>query len=95
MTDRKCKQIFVLLSEFLDGELPAKNCRALERHLKDCKPCIAYLETLRVTVEACREYGAHELPRASTKVHSVLTELMESIKSTGPKLKPRRSRRQP
>ena len=37
MTDRHCKQIFAMLSEYLDGQLPAKNCRELERHLKGCR----------------------------------------------------------
>ncbi len=41
MPDRHCKQIFAMLSEYLDGELPVKNCRELERHLKGCRPCIA------------------------------------------------------
>ena len=44
MPDRHCKQIFAMLSEYLDAQLPAKNCRELERHLKGCRPCVAYLE---------------------------------------------------
>jgi anti-sigma factor RsiW len=60
MTDRQCRQIFAALSDYLDGELPLKSCRELERHLKGCKPCIAFLESLRTTVEACRRYGQNE-----------------------------------
>ena len=30
MTDRRCKQIFPTLSEYLDGALPARNCRELD-----------------------------------------------------------------
>ena len=91
MTDRKCKQIFALLSELLDGELPAKDCRALERHLKDCKPCVAYLQTLRLTVEACREYGARTLPKPPSKVRPALVELMKSFEGGRPKVRARRS----
>ena len=36
MPDRHCKQIFAMLSEYLDEQLPVKNCRELERHLKGC-----------------------------------------------------------
>ena len=66
MATRECMKMFAALSEYLDGELPARNCRELERHLADCPPCLAYLETLRTTAAACRKYGdlkSLELPR--------------------------------
>ena len=72
MTDRHCKQIFALLSEYLDGQLPVKNCRQLERHLKGCPPCIAYLESLKTTVEACRRYQASRAPAPSKEVKAAL-----------------------
>jgi RNA polymerase sigma-70 factor (ECF subfamily) len=72
MTERRCKQIFAMLSDFLDGELPAKNCRQLERHLKGCPPCIAYLESLKATVEACRRYQAPRAPGPSKQVKAAL-----------------------
>ena len=72
MPDRHCKQIFAMLSEYLDGQLPAKNCRELARHLKGCRPCIAYLETLKSTVEACRKYKGPRAPAISKKVKDAL-----------------------
>jgi anti-sigma factor RsiW len=57
MATRECMKMFAALSEYLDGELPARNCRELERHLADCPPCLAYLETLRTTAAACQKYG--------------------------------------
>jgi RNA polymerase sigma-70 factor (ECF subfamily) len=72
MTERRCKQIFAMLSEFLDGELPAKNCRQLERHLEGCPPCIAYLESLKTTVEACRKYQAPRAPAPPKQVKAAL-----------------------
>lgn len=57
MASRACQKIFAALSEYCDGELPARNCRELERHLAGCEPCLAYLETLRTTAAACRRYG--------------------------------------
>jgi RNA polymerase sigma-70 factor (ECF subfamily) len=72
MPDRHCKQIFALLSEYLDGQLPARNCRELEHHLKGCRPCIAYLESLKTTVEACRRYQAGRIPGPSKQVKAAL-----------------------
>jgi RNA polymerase sigma-70 factor, ECF subfamily len=65
MPSRRCKRIFAALSEFLDGDLPARNCRELERHLAGCKPCQAYLESLKITAQACREYGEWAAPAPS------------------------------
>jgi len=72
MPSRLCQQISARLSEYLDGELPAKNCRQLERHLKDCPPCIAYLESLKTTVEACRRYKVGRIPTPPKEVKAAL-----------------------
>ena len=72
MPDRRCKHIFAMLSDYLNFELPVKNCRELERHLKDCEPCIAYLESLKSTVEACRQYQVRKIPAPSKKVREAL-----------------------
>ncbi|MGD0459998.1 MAG: zf-HC2 domain-containing protein [Terriglobia bacterium] len=79
MPDRHCKQIFAVLSEYLDGELPVKNCRELERHLKGCRPCIAYLESLKTTVEACRRYRAPRAPALSKQVKAALLEAVRKV----------------
>ena len=72
MASRHCRQIFAMLSEYLDGELPAENCRQLERHLKGCRPCIAYLDSLKTTVEACRRYRVGRIPTPSKEVKAAL-----------------------
>jgi hypothetical protein len=56
----------------LHAELAVKNCRELERHLKGCEPCMAYLESLRNTVEACRRYQVRKIPAPSKKVREAL-----------------------
>jgi RNA polymerase sigma-70 factor (ECF subfamily) len=77
MADRHCKQIFAMLSEYLDAQLPAKNCRELERHLKGCQPCIAYLESLKTTVGACRRYKAPRAPALSKQVKAALLAALQ------------------
>jgi anti-sigma factor RsiW len=61
-----------MLSKYLDGQLPVKNCRELERHLKGCQPCIAYLESLKTTVGACHRYQASRAPAPSKQVKAAL-----------------------
>jgi anti-sigma factor RsiW len=72
MPDRRCRHIFAMLSDYLNGELSLKNCRDLERHLKGCPYCIANLESLKNTVELCRCYQVLEIPPPSKKVRDAL-----------------------
>ena len=58
----KCNEIFALLSEYLNLELSADACKAIEQHLAGCPPCIEFAESLRKTVELCRHYRPAELP---------------------------------
>jgi len=93
MADRRCKRIFALLSDYLDGVLPVGDCRELERHLEGCEPCIAFLESLRTTVEACRRYGQNEMrPRPPQLPPEIRARLAASLRpeSTRPKPAARR-----
>lgn len=62
-----CKEVFALLSEYLNLELPPDACKEIEAHLADCPPCIAFAESLRKTVELCRRYRPAELPEPMGK----------------------------
>ncbi|MCS7316492.1 MAG: zf-HC2 domain-containing protein [Bryobacterales bacterium] len=73
--DSECKRIFALLSEYLDAELPADSCDQIEAHLKDCPPCLEFLESLRRTIELCRGFEPGELP--GPLAESVRRELRE------------------
>ncbi len=90
MAGRRCKRIFALLSDYLDGLLPVGDCRDLERHLEGCKPCIAFLKSLRTTVEACRRYGQNEMrsrpPQLPPEMRARLVALLrpESIRAKIP-----------
>jgi len=62
-----CKEIFALLSDYLNLELPADACQEIETHLSTCPPCIEFANSLRKTVELCRNYDPGELPHPLTK----------------------------
>lgn len=46
----ECRELFSRLSEYLDGEIDAAGCEAVDEHLADCPPCRDFLESLRRTV---------------------------------------------
>src|SRR5205085_2740538 len=62
--DEKCKEVFSLVSEYLNLELAPDACEQIETHLADCPPCIEFAESLRRTVELCRAYQPTELPES-------------------------------
>lgn len=58
MNENDCGQIFALLSEYLDQELPPATCEQLEHHLADCPECIQFVESLKRSVRLCRQFGS-------------------------------------
>jgi RNA polymerase sigma-70 factor (ECF subfamily) len=62
-----CKEVFELLSEYLNLELQPETCREIERHLEGCSPCVEFLESLRKTVALCRGYEPATKPSVITE----------------------------
>jgi predicted anti-sigma-YlaC factor YlaD len=57
-----CKEVFALLSQYLDAELTPETCEDIEKHLSGCPPCIEFLNTLRRTVKLCHCHEATVQP---------------------------------
>jgi len=60
--NEKCQEVFALLSDYLNLELPPQACQDIAAHLAGCPPCIEFAESLRKTVQLCRQYQPAELP---------------------------------
>jgi RNA polymerase sigma-70 factor (ECF subfamily) len=83
----KCKEVFSLLSEYLNLELPPDACQEIEAHLAGCPPCIEFAESLRKTVELCHRYQPHELPqpleeKARQQLLDAYQKMLRARKST-------------
>ena len=57
MTENDCQDVFALLSEYIDQELPAGTCEELDRHIQGCTPCVEFVESLRKSVTLGRSYA--------------------------------------
>jgi anti-sigma factor RsiW len=57
-----CRDAVELVSDYLDGRLPRRQRRRLEKHLAGCDACSAYLEQMRATIAASGKVGPEDLP---------------------------------
>jgi RNA polymerase sigma-70 factor, ECF subfamily len=62
-----CEEVFALLSDYLNLELPPEACGEIESHMAGCDPCVEFAESLRKTVDLCREYQPSEMPAPLTE----------------------------
>jgi RNA polymerase sigma-70 factor (ECF subfamily) len=76
---RHCKQIFANLSDYLDGALDDTLCKELERHMGGCKPCVAFLASLRNTIEQTHSLPSQPPdPRAAARVRDRLSRQLQT-----------------
>jgi anti-sigma factor RsiW len=80
MMEPDCKNVFAMLSEHLDGELPAATCDELEKHIQDCAPCVEFVESLKKSIALGRTYKPGGEPaKLSPEVKKSLQEAYERM----------------
>lgn len=73
LANTTCKQISVLVLEYLRDELAASTRREFEQHLKICPDCVSFLNTYRKTIELA---GAIEPAEMPAKVRSNIRQFL-------------------
>jgi len=79
----ECTAILAEISAYLDGELDAIACAAIEAHCSTCARCAPVLQGLQRTVGLCRQAARAPLPddvraRAQESVRRLLDERRRS-----------------
>lgn len=74
--ERRCKEMFAELSNYLDDELDDSLCEELEKHMDGCEPCKAFLTNLEKSIQQCRTAPNESPdPRVAAKLRrELLTE---------------------
>jgi anti-sigma factor RsiW len=73
-----CRDTLENISAYLDGELDASACDAIERHSLGCPGCGALLDGLRKTIGLCRQAANVELPEAvRQKARAAVRQLLD------------------
>ena len=57
-----CSRLVSLLSDYIDGRLPADVKRDLEQHLGGCGECTTFVGTFRSTVAMLKSLKEEDLP---------------------------------
>ena len=74
-----CKEAIDVLGDYLDQTLTAELAEELERHLGDCAPCRAYLNTYRKTRELTGKSGRVPMPEEmKQRLHRFLLDRLRS-----------------
>jgi anti-sigma factor RsiW len=73
----ECRAILSNISAYLDGELDATACAAIEQHCAGCPECAPVVEGLRRTIGLCQDAGTAPLPsgvreRAAESIRKLL-----------------------
>lgn len=77
----ECGAMLAGISAYLDGELDAAACQAIERHCRDCARCAALVAGLRETIGLCREAGTAPLPEGvRQRAKASIERLLDSKK---------------
>ena len=77
-----CKSYFLKISEYLDGEADEKTCHKIEAHLRECPECIACLDSLKKTIQLCKNGASESLPvDARKRLREALQEFINQSNS--------------
>ncbi len=56
-TELSCRELVELVTDYLEGSLPAHERARFEAHLNACEACVAYVEQMRTTVRLTQAAG--------------------------------------
>jgi anti-sigma factor RsiW len=87
---RTCHDIFVRLSEYLDGNLSTRVYKEIQQHLAVCPECRAFSNTLRKTIELCRRLPHAPVPSELSRWLQAMVHFRFAHDRAGPP--PRRGR---
>jgi predicted anti-sigma-YlaC factor YlaD len=73
-----CIEVVEVVTDYLEGTMPARKRRLLKEHLTGCDGCDAYIEQMRRTIEVSGRLRAEDIP---PELEERLLGVFESWKS--------------
>lgn len=53
--EMSCREVVELITDYIEGTMPADDRRRFDAHLDECPYCVTYLAQMRQTIEALGE----------------------------------------
>jgi anti-sigma factor RsiW len=69
-----CQELVELVTAYFDGSLSRSDRRRFERHIRGCEHCTAYLEQMRLVIEATGRLTEEDIGLAARE------ELLEAFR---------------
>jgi anti-sigma factor RsiW len=57
-----CNELVELVTDYLEGRLPAADRRRFEAHLAECESCVTYVEQIRASIAVVGTLREETLP---------------------------------
>jgi RNA polymerase sigma-70 factor (ECF subfamily) len=70
----ECRELFLNLSEYLDGRVEPRTCDQMREHIEACPACVAFLRDLRGAIDRCRSLELPCDPTVASRLRSMLTQ---------------------
>jgi hypothetical protein len=71
-----CRELAELLCDFIDGDLTPEQRQHIEDHLCNCRPCVIYVETYRLTITLSKKLPCKPLPpHVAERLQAVLARV--------------------
>ena len=77
-----CREVAEFLMQYVDGELPAAERAAFDRHVAVCPDCQRYLASYRTTIEAERAAFANDETEAPEDLVQAILKARGSSKGS-------------
>jgi anti-sigma factor RsiW len=70
-----CRELVEVITDYIEGALPAHHRRRFEQHLAECAYCVNYLEQMRATIDTLGELREESIPPGARE------ELLEAFRA--------------
>ena len=62
-----CKELVEVVTDYLEGAMPAWDRMRFEEHLAECEGCAAYLDQMRRTIELTGRLTERDVPQPAAE----------------------------
>ena len=79
-----CASVLGQIQAYLDGDLSAVACDAIDHHCAGCERCATLVRGLRQTIGVCRQAGQAPLPESvSARAREQVKRLLDERRRSG------------